>query len=62
MYRYSMFLLLLVVSLFLTPLFSKVRAENPWEQIWAAIAELRTQITSISLLPGPIGPTGPTGP
>ena len=36
---------------------------NPWDAVWAAIEDLRTQIASIGPgEPGPMGPEGPQGP
>lgn len=34
---------------------------NPWDAVWASIANLQAQINNIELLPGPQGPQGPQG-
>ncbi len=42
---------------------TSVKAENmnPWNSVWAAIADLQNQIANIQLIPGPQGPSGPQG-
>ena len=35
---------------------------QPFQAIWDAIADLRTKIMNIQLIPGPQGPAGPVGP
>src|SRR5262245_14888864 len=35
---------------------------NPFDALWAAIADLSRRLANIQLTPGPPGPTGPRGP
>ena len=37
-------------------------ASNPFDALWAAIADLQHQIDTIDLIPGPAGEQGPAGP
>ncbi len=66
--KFKIFLgaLLLVLSLFIFS--TKAMAAGPWDDVWAAIAQINTriedlyqQIAAIVPIPGPTGPPGPTG-
>lgn len=35
---------------------------SPWDDIWAAVTALQTQMNALSLTPGATGSTGPVGP
>ena len=59
--KIKIFLGIVVLALGLFVFSGKVFAASPWEDIWAAIANLQEQITNIALTPGPQGPIGPQG-
>lgn len=51
-----------VLAVFSTVGVASAAGTNPWDSIWGAIEDLQTQISELSLIPGPQGPEGPQGP
>jgi hypothetical protein len=52
-----------ILSLFASTAISVMaKGGNPFDDLWAAITGLQTQIDQIKLIPGPTGAPGPQGP
>lgn len=48
--------------LFIAAMTQAAGPSNPWAAVWSAIEDIRSDIASLSPIPGPQGETGPTGP
>lgn len=59
--RKAFFTFVLAVVLLISVFPRSQALASPWDNIWAAIADLQAQITNLVQTPGPQGPTGPSG-